>query len=124
MALSITPLYAAPLVALLVVLSFRVIFRRVSARISLGDGGDQALLARMRAQANFAEYVPLALLLLAIAELSDGPPWVLHLIGSTLLAGRLLHAWSIGFRGPMAARQAGMILTFTALVIGALVPLF
>ena len=54
-----------------VVLTFRVIGKRRVARISLGDGGDRGLLRRQRAHANFAEYVPLALILMICAEMQQ-----------------------------------------------------
>jgi len=75
MTLSITPLYAALLALVFLVLSFRVIFVRRGERISLGDGENPALRARVRVHANFAEYTPLALLLMLMAELlGDDPP--------------------------------------------------
>jgi uncharacterized membrane protein YecN with MAPEG domain len=59
----VTALYAAPLALLFLVLSVRVIQRRRSGQVALGDGGDHLLLRCMRVQANFAEYVPIALIL-------------------------------------------------------------
>jgi uncharacterized membrane protein YecN with MAPEG domain len=61
-------LYAGLLALWLVVLSLRVIQARRAARVSLGDGGNRALQRAIRGQANFAEYVPIALLLLLILE--------------------------------------------------------
>jgi uncharacterized protein len=77
--------------------------------------------ARVRAQGNFAEYAPLGLILLAIAELQGtGAIW-LHLCGILLLAGRMLHGvnFSFGLRQP-ALRIGGMVLTLLALGLGAL----
>ncbi|MGZ9080482.1 MAG: MAPEG family protein, partial [Burkholderiales bacterium] len=58
----VTPLYAALLGLWLLVLSLRVVQQRRAARVSLGDGGNTALQRAIRAQGNFVEYVPLALL--------------------------------------------------------------
>lgn len=66
----VTPLYAAALTALFISLSLRVIALRRSGRVSLGDAGDPALLARIRAQGNCAEYAPLGIVLLLLAELA------------------------------------------------------
>ncbi len=67
----ITAFYAALLAVLFLVLSFRVIGVRRGQRVEIGDGGDKELLRRMRVHANFAEYVPLALVLLALAEVLE-----------------------------------------------------
>jgi uncharacterized membrane protein YecN with MAPEG domain len=53
------------------------------------------MLQAARVQANFAEYVPLALVLLLLAELGAAPAAVLHGSALLLLASRLLHAWGL-----------------------------
>lgn len=122
--MSITPVYAGLLALVFVALSIRVIGARRGAGISLGDGGDKALLRRQRVHANFAEYVPLALMLMLLAELQGVPRPVLHGLGLALLAGRLVHAAGVS-REPenFKLRVTGMALTFTALISGALVNL-
>ena len=92
MFLPATSLYAGLLGLMLVLLSALVIRVRIRARVSLGDGGDDALVRAIRAQANFAEYTPMALVLIALAEIQGAPGWVIHLLGLTLLAGRVAHA--------------------------------
>ena len=79
MTLTITPIYAALIVLLFLGLSWRVILYRRANRLSLGDTGDKNLLKRMRAQANCAEYAPLALLLMVMSELMGSPAVALHL---------------------------------------------
>jgi len=93
MMLSATPVYAALLAILFIVLSFRVIFVRRGERISLGDGENPALRARVRVHANFAEYAPLALLLMLMAELQGGGAWLVHALGLMLLIGRVTHGF-------------------------------
>ena len=95
MTLTITPIYAALLALLFLVLSWRVIQYRQAKIISLGDTGDKNLLKRMRAQANWAEYTPIALILMLLTELRGAPEVAVHLMGIALLTGRVLHA--IGF---------------------------
>jgi len=63
----IVPLYAALLALIFVALSVRTLRMRRRLRIAVGDGGDTALLRAMRVHANFAEYVPLSLLLIVVA---------------------------------------------------------
>ncbi|WP_422030748.1 MAPEG family protein [Roseovarius sp.] len=121
MPLTATPLYAGLLALLLVFLSFRVIFYRFSARISLGDEDDKNLRKRIRVQANCAEYAPFGVILLLLAELQGAPFWALHLLGGTLVAGRLLHAVGMGSTPQiLRLRQAGMVLTFTMFMATAL----
>ena len=52
-------------------------------------GGDPLMLRRIRGHANFAEYTPLALVLITLLELAGEPRWELHALGASLLAGRL-----------------------------------
>jgi uncharacterized membrane protein YecN with MAPEG domain len=114
----VTMLYAGLAALMLLVLSFRVIAVRRDARVGLGDGGIERLQQRIRAHANFAEYVPLALILMALIETSRVPSWPLHLIGIALLAGRAVHAWSLSAENLMG-RTVGMSLTFAVLVVSA-----
>lgn len=119
-ALPITSLYAALLAGVLVWLSVRVIGQRRRARIALGTGEDEALLRAARAQANFVEYVPMALILLALLEGAGTGPFLLHALGAALLGGRLAHGVGIS-RSPedMRLRQIGMALTLGVLIAGA-----
>lgn len=119
--MTITSLYAALAALFFVFLSFRVIRIRRSERIALGDGGNRALLRAMRLQGNFAEYAPMVLLLMALAEFQGASGWALHPIGLTLLAGRTVHSLGFG-REPerFRLRTAGMVLTFVAIISGAL----
>ena len=120
MALSITPIYAALFALFFVALSLRVIRFRRSARISLGDGGDDELRRRTRVHANFAEYVPLTLVLMALAELQGQSGWSIHAIGALLAVGRLAHAYGVS-QAPQIGklRVLGMVTTITAMVTGA-----
>ncbi|MDU8926301.1 MAPEG family protein [Alisedimentitalea sp. MJ-SS2] len=121
MSLTVTPLYAGLLALLLVALSWRVIRARLEAKVSVGDGGDKGVIKAMRAQANCAEYAPMGVILLALAELQGAPGWTIHLLGSALLIGRLMHAYGFG-RSPqiVSIRQLGMVLTFLMLIVAAL----
>jgi len=117
----ITALYAGLLTFLLLVLSFRVIGVRRSAKVEIGDGNDQKLLRRVRVHANFVEYTPYALILIGLLESLKAPGMMLHWLGATLLLGRILHAYALS-QTPhiMSMRVAGMFLTFTVLGAAAL----
>ncbi len=112
----ITALYASLLALIFLVLSVRVIGLRRVVRIGLGDGGDAALLRRVRVHANFAEYVPLCLILIGLAESLRAPPVLLHGLGGLLLAARISHAYGVS-RQPetFAWRVSGMVGTLTVL---------
>jgi uncharacterized membrane protein YecN with MAPEG domain len=119
--MTITPFYAGLLALLFIYLSLRVIGRRQATRTSLGDGGDSLLMRRLRAHANFAEYVPLALILMALAELQGVSGWGLHTIGLCLVTGRVVHARALSREPePAGGRVLGMLLTFAAMASAAL----
>ncbi len=115
----VTPLYAALAASILIVLALRVIAARRDRGVAIGDGADEDLVRRIRAQGNFAEYTPLALLLILLLELGGAPAWQLHLLGVALILGRIVHAWSLAAHSGKG-RVAGMILTFFVLAAGAL----
>jgi uncharacterized membrane protein YecN with MAPEG domain len=117
MPMPITMLYTGLLGLVLLVLSIRVIQARGATKVFMGDGGNELMLRRMRGQANFVEYVPMALIMMALLELRATAPWVLHLLGATLLIGRLLHGYTFAFAKHFPpGRFGGAVLT--QLVVG------
>jgi uncharacterized protein len=114
----VVPLYAGLLALAYVWLALRVVRLRRNRGVSLGDGTDSDLLIHIRIHGNFAEYVPISLILLLMAELQGAPVWLLHGLCVMLVAGRLLHmrALAQGRRG-LRLRVAGMVLTFLVLSI-------
>jgi len=114
----VTMLYAALLGILLIMLSWGVSKVRLREHVSLGAGEVSDLEAAIRAHGNFIEYVPFALILLMLAESTATPSWLLHALGGTLLAGRLLHAY--GIRQPGSTnnyRKYGAALTWLMIVV-------
>ncbi len=95
MSVAITGLYAGILGIVFFVLSMRVINNRVRAKVNLLDGGDEALTRAMRVHGNFAEYVPFALLLMALAEIQGGSGLFIHVLGTVLIVCRLSHVYAI-----------------------------
>ena len=84
---------------------------RLSDKILHGDGGNALLLRRMRAQANFTEYTPIALVLIVLLDLMDINAWALGLTALAFLVGRVLHAVGMDAETPSRARMIGMALT-------------
>jgi uncharacterized membrane protein YecN with MAPEG domain len=113
----IVPIYAALLALLFVVLSVRTLRLRGRLRVALGDGGRPELQRAMRVHANFAEYAPLGLLLIAMLELQGAPGWQLHALGVLLLFGRAVHAVGVSrAREKLAFRVTGMAATLAVLI--------
>jgi uncharacterized membrane protein YecN with MAPEG domain len=112
MPLPVTALYAGLMGLWLLGLSFEVMRRRRRHDVSVGDGGVGTLELAMRAHGNACEYMPVALILLGLAEGLGAPGWVLHMSGLMLVAGRLLHGgyFLVGAR-LLSLRIAGMLLT-------------
>ncbi len=118
MTLTITALYASLLALLFLSLSFNVIRLRFKLKVGLGDGGERLLTKAVRVHGNFSEYMPLALILLASYELSGADALWLHILGSVLLLGRLLHAVGLSkSMGTSIPRVSGMITTFIVLLV-------
>lgn len=101
---------------ILMALSIRVIAVRGSAKVSLGDGGDPLLLSRIRAHANFAEYVPIILILMGLIESFDGDRYILGIMGIGLVLCRIVQAIGMGMPAPNPARVVGVLGTFIILI--------
>ena len=120
----VTPLYAGLLVLWFVVLSARVVILRRRG-IIFGDNGDIGVIRIVRAQANFAEYVPVALVMMGFLEAGRFSIYVLHALGLTLLVARLLHGSALSFGWQIKfGRAAGAALTFIVLLIEAVLCLY
>lgn len=121
MGLEITTLYAAVLGILLVVLSVRVMRARMDSQVSLGDGGFDAILVAQRSHGNFIEYVPMALLLIGMAEMQGHASWLIHGLGASLLVARIAHPFGIRSEFQVRpARAAGAALTLIVIVVASL----
>jgi uncharacterized membrane protein YecN with MAPEG domain len=118
MYIPITAFYAALLAILFLYLSVLVVKNRRNKKIALGDGGDKHFLQFVRAHGNFNEYVPIVLILLLIAEVNGAHSVLLHLSGLCMLFGRGLHSFGLcNHLGASWQRVAGMLLTFTSLLL-------
>ncbi|MBU3609899.1 MAPEG family protein [Polynucleobacter wuianus] len=115
--LLVTSVIAAVLTIIFVRLSFAVIALRRKNKVGLGSGGHEDLERAIRAQGNFAEYVPFGVILIACLELNGGPWWLVAMSGVTLIIGRLIHAKGIHIPPPdFSKRVLGMKITFGTLI--------
>jgi len=118
---TIVPVYAALLTLLFVYLSVRTIRVRRRLQIAIGDKGQPEMQRAMRVHANFAEYVPLALVLLAMVESRAPAAWLMHGLCLSLLVGRLLHAYGVSQTPErFQFRVVSMLLTTGCLVAASL----
>ena len=119
--ITVTPLYAAIVALIFVALSIRTLSLRRRLGVAIGDGEQAVLMRAVRVHANFAEYVPIALLLVFLLELgTDSKAWV-HALCAMLLVGRLSHAYGVSqIEENYRYRVFGMALTFTVIISASL----
>ena len=96
-----TALYAVPLGAIYFGLWMNVARTRVALKQSIGDGGNTLLHERIRAHGNFAEWVPIVMTMMMLAEGLGVPSGFIHVSGALLVIGRLAHPF--GLRADNAA---------------------
>ena len=105
---------------LYIVNAWRVISLRRKHRVGLGHGDIPDLRRAIRVFGNFTEWVPMGLILLIALEFEQAPFWYQHLMGGSLLLGRIIH--SVGLsrsHGASPGRMIGMILTMFSILVGA-----
>ena len=90
--LKLTAIYAAILTFVYVKLTLNVINLRRQNEVSLGDGGREDLQQAIRSHGNFAEYVPLGLILLGCLEANHIHWTIVLLLGGVFTTGRLYYA--------------------------------
>ena len=114
--LKLTAIYAAILTFVYVKLAFNVINLRRQNEVSLGDGGREDLQQAIRSHGNFAEYVPLGLILLGCLEANHIHWTIVLLLGGVFTTGRLFYAKAFLEATPnMELRVRGMKFTLWGL---------
>ena len=113
----IVPIYAALLALVYVVLSFRTLLLRRRKGIAIGTSDDPELIRAMRVHSNFAEYTPMALLLIYFLEVRGSEAVTIHLLCAALTIGRMIHAYGVSqAQENFAFRVTGMFLTLACLI--------
>jgi uncharacterized membrane protein YecN with MAPEG domain len=121
---SITSANLGVLALLFAALGMQVSRLRRGNKVLFGDGGNIKLRSAIRAHANFAEYVPIIVLMVAMLEMSGMPAIRVHLLMAALLVARLLHPLGM-YVGPKTlqfqiCRVGGIVLTTLVLIASAL----
>ena len=111
----ITSIYASLSALVIVKLAVSIIKLRRKNQVSIGDGGNEALQLAIRTHANAVEWIPIALLLLLTLELNGAPAILIHILGATLLIGRILHAMGLPAKD-FKKRVLGMQITIYLLI--------
>jgi uncharacterized protein len=115
---AITALYAGLLGLLYLVLCGFVVAQRRRARVGLGTGGDTSLERAVRVHGNFAEYAPIFLVLLLVAELGGAASGLLHGLGIAFVLARLGHAFGLGrSSGTSQGRFFGTLVSWVAILV-------
>ena len=124
MSVSITAFYAGILALIFVALAINVTRHRAKLHVSIGDGGNPEMLRMIRLHGNAAEYIPFAVLLMALYELNGGWHIALHIVGIALIVGRLVQSWGMwGTEVPGLGRRMGQGLTWLSILALALLNL-
>jgi uncharacterized membrane protein YecN with MAPEG domain len=89
---------------------------RTKGKVSIGDGGDEFLIRRMRAHANFVESTPFVLILIAAIEATKGSPGWLWYVGLLFIFGRLAHGLGMDGGSLEKGRMVGTLITFLSLL--------
>lgn len=122
--LPITLTTAGAAASLHIWLSLRVSALRRPLKIGVGDGGNEMLLKRMRAHANFAENMPIFLILLGLVELAAGASLWLWGAGIAFILARISHAFGMDRPGANPLRVAGIALTWLVLLALAVLAIY
>ena len=113
----ITLLYAGILGLLLVILSFNMMKNWVRAT-GMGQQSDPDLRRAEALLSSFTDYVPLTLFLMGFIESNGAPAPIVHALGITLMAARLMHAFgSNRLWGADGMRFLGAQLTYLVLTV-------
>ena len=97
-------------------LGIRVSQLRLRHKVSVGDAGDERVIARMRAHANYVEYAPFFLILVGLIELARGSEQWLWWVSILFILGRLAHPFGMDRPAPSRLRMLGIIVTWAVLI--------
>lgn len=95
-------------------LAIRTGAARRASGVSIGDGGNDALIRRMRAHANYGESAPFIVILIALIEFTGGSSIWLWTASVLFVVGRIAHP--LGMDGMRIGRALGTLITFALLL--------
>ena len=117
----ITGLYAGILGLVYLGLCALVIKMRFKHQAGIGDKGVEEMQRAMRVQGNFAEYVPLIIIMMAVVESTLSYAWspfLLHGLGIATVIARIGHAYGLSKSiGTSPGRFLGTLITFFVILV-------
>lgn len=117
----VTPIYAAILGLIFVIISFRTIGIRRNAKVAIGGGDNQLLQRAIRVHGNFTEYVPIALILIFFLEIQISFKIIIHLLLISLIIGRSIHFYGVRqVNENLKFRVTGMVITLSTIIIASI----
>ncbi|MCH9692090.1 MAG: MAPEG family protein [Gammaproteobacteria bacterium] len=123
LAIKITSLYAGLYAFLILILAFRVVKFRRTNKVGVGFGGSRSGEVLVRTHANAVEYIPIALLLMLIAEINGLSAMWLHSLGSIFFLARIAHAFGLiaSKGGYHLGRFTGTLFSWIVIIVLAVV---
>jgi uncharacterized protein len=113
----ITPFYSGIFGLFFVALSVRTLLLRRKFGIAIGSNNQPLLERASRVHSNFAEYVPMSLLLIYFLEQKMPSNMWIHFVCIALLVGRISHAYGVSqVQEKLIYRVIGMALTFMVII--------
>ncbi|MCX7544415.1 MAPEG family protein [Marinicella gelatinilytica] len=123
--LIVTALYASLLALIVLWLSYNVVNFRRKKQVDLGDGGHDEGIRHIRAHQNTLEYVPIIIILMAVYEINNGLPLLLHISGIVLVIARIIYPLGlVAKKGASFGRFYGTLFTWLVLLTLIIVNLF
>lgn len=118
MLLTYTAIYTGLLALILLFLALRVVLLRRKFKVGIGTNQNKELARAIRVHANALEYVPIALLMLAVAEINGIHLYFVNASGIALVVARILHAYGLSrSAGVSFGRFYGTLLTWIVILV-------
>ncbi len=119
MILPVTLTFAGVAALINIWLAIRCGQARTAQKVSIGDGGNEAVIRRMRAHANYIENTPFVLILIAAIELANTPgaaPTWLWAVAAVYFLGRVAHGIGMDGGALGKGRSIGTIISMLTLL--------
>ncbi|MFN3818866.1 MAPEG family protein [Blastomonas sp.] len=116
MSLPLTLTMAAAAGLINIWLAIRIGQVRNSQKVSVGDGGNEFVIRRMRAHSNFVEFTPFVLILIAGLEASGYAAQWMWVVGVVYMLGRIAHGLGMDGGTLQIGRTLGIIVTMLTLL--------